>query len=538
MKDLDLTISGATKKIATWVYDVKFEDIPERIIYKAKTQIMNIIAAIFAGYQTNPGKVVLQTVSEWGGKQECTIIPTGKKTTLRSAVYANSSLSMTLDYDDYIYPVHTGHSSAIVSLALTEKLNLSGKDLLLAQIIATEVEGRTGASVIMGAQNGQMCSFVHIIGSACAASKLMGLDEEKIENAIGIGMFQPNYGLLAGFMGSDAKILTAAIPATTGIEAAGLAANGLTGTRNILEDNKGFCKYFSFAPLMSMYTGFGKTWLTDTICYKPYPGCAYIDTLVDCILMLSKEHDINPDMVHRINIYANILTYIMDRYSKPFIKGPESNPVTLNFSVPYNAAVALIDKELTPRQFMNERIKDRQIWDLASKVRLYLNLPMSLKILSMPPISTKAILKEAGILKILPLLGQHLDLNNIPETIKSFFRLKSYTNLKGPKWRRPKIQRGPFDLGKIDLSDYKMPIGAIVEIIMKDGSNLVKSEEKPLGSSGYSKEENRKMVEEKFKREVGNRLGKDSTRRAIEIISKIEESDSERIGELIKLLCS
>ena len=536
MQKADQKTIGATQAIAEWVSEAKFEYIPERVIYEAKTQIMNIIAAIFAGTQTESGKIVLETVDEWGDKDEATIIPKGKRTTVRNAVYANSVLSMTLDYDDYVYPVHTGHSAVNVPLALAEKLGRSGKDLLLAQIIATEVEARVGASIVMGVQNGQLCSSVHMIGSACAAAKLMGLDAKKMVNAIGIAMYQPNYGLFAGFMGSDAKVLTAAITATTGLEAAFLAAKGLTGTSTILEDENGFCENFAFAPVMSMFSGFGKTWLMDTICYKPYPGCAYVDTLVDCILKLARKNEIDPDIVSEVNIYANILTYKMDSYSQPFMKGPQSTQATLNFSVPFNAAVAIIDKELTPRQLTHQRIQDLRIWDLTEKVHLYLNFPMSLKSLTMTPISTLTIIKEVGIRRLVPFFKEHLGLSNAKEIFRSFCRLKSFKILSGQRWRRPKI-KGEFDLSKVDLAGYRMPLGTMVEIIMRDGRKFVESEEIPLGAAGYSKEEKRSVVETKFRREVGTILGKDKTEKALSIISQIDAADSNQIRELIKMLC-
>jgi 2-methylcitrate dehydratase PrpD len=532
---------GVTERIANWVYDMKFEDIPQRIVYEAKTQIMNIIAAIFAGYETDSGQAVLKTASEWGGKEECTIIPCGKRTSLHNTVYVHSAFSMALDYCDYIFPVHTGHSAVVVPLAFVENSGLSGKDFLLAQIIATEVEGRVGGSAIIGVQNGQLCSYVHLIGAACAAAKLMRLNAKKIQNAIGLAMSQPNFDLYAGFMGSDAKVLTASIPTKVGVECAQLAANDLTGTADILEDNEGFCRYFSFAPIMGMYTGLGKTWLTETICYKIYPGCAYLDTVVDCILKLAIEKDIDPDKVHEIRIYANLLTYVMDILSRRFMRGGESTLATLNFSVPYNAAIALIDRELTPRQFTKERTKDLKVWDLVNKVRLYLDLASSIEIMEISPIRLEDIIKETGLPmpKILQFLLTHLnhaDRADISKMLSSIFH-SPYKRPKRIKWKG-NIMEGGFDLSQINLSGYKMPIENRVEIIMEDGKKFVESEEIPLGGAGCSIEEKRKAVEEKFRKEVGKRLGKEKTDEAIEIISKIEEASPYDVRELIRLLCS
>jgi len=58
-------------------------------------------------------------------------------------------------------------------------------------------------------------------------------------------------------------------------------------------------------------------------------------------------------------------------------EGPESLPATLHLSLAYNVAAALMDRELTARQFSRERIRDRATWDLASRVHLSLSEVMA-----------------------------------------------------------------------------------------------------------------------------------------------------------------
>ena len=68
------------------------------------------------------------------------------------------------------------------------------------------------------------------------------------------------------------------------LQAAQLAREGLTGGREILEHpQKGFWASFTYVPLPHMLTGLGRSWVTDTLTYKRYPGCAYIDTTMDAL---------------------------------------------------------------------------------------------------------------------------------------------------------------------------------------------------------------------------------------------------------------
>ena len=73
----------------------------------------------------------------------------------------------------------------------------------------------------------------------------------------------------------------------------------------------------------------------------------------------------------------------MDDLSRPFtnleeIKRTKSH-TALNFSIPYNVAVILIDKELTPDQFTEERVLDPEIQELSKKIRLSMDIGLTAK---------------------------------------------------------------------------------------------------------------------------------------------------------------
>src|SRR5579862_6897174 len=307
-----MSVGNVTERLAEWIAQAQFEDLPRRVTEEAKSQILSVIAAVHAGHFSDAGRTISRTVKDWGGGKEATMMPSGERTSLSSAIFANTGLSMALDYDDYLFAGHTGHSAVLVTLALAEKLGVSGKEFLLAQVLANEVEGRVGASALLGPLNGQMWSFIHLIGSAVIAAKLMGLDKAQIQSAIGIALAQPAYPLQPGFFGSDAKALLASMTAPLGVQAAQLAANGLRGAPDIIENPEGFTKVFARQPLMGAYQGLGKTWLTDTLSYKIYPGCAYIDTTIDCVLGLSRQHSIDGKKVKAVHVATGPLTLGME----------------------------------------------------------------------------------------------------------------------------------------------------------------------------------------------------------------------------------
>ncbi len=469
------------EKIARFVVNLNYDDIPQRVIKKAKEQILGVLGAIYAGSQTLPGKIIIKTIKEWGDREEASLIPSGVKTSVRSAVLANCSVGVALDYVDYLLSGHTGISAVPVSLAIGEKLESSGKEVLVAQIIANEIEGRLGTSVFVGPQNGQCWSYIHLIGGAVAAGRLLNLNEHQITNAIGIALSQSIFTILRGFMGPHSKLFTTGIPSQLGVQAAYFAMNGLTGAADIIESPIGFCSLMADIPLKFMVTSaLGDAWVTDTICYKLYPGCAYIDGMADCILkILEKNPSLNPNEIEEIIVYSSILTSVMNDLAIPYadldhIKKEQSH-VALNFSIPYNAAVLLIDKELTPKQFTEERILDPQVHELAKKVKIVNDISTSMDIL---------------------------------EALPSI-------QIPNPK----DIIAGKFSLKDVNLEKVKVGFGAKVKIKMRDGTVYRASQKTPKGTPG-----NYIPLERKYRQEAtAINLPQDKIQNALTTVESLEK---------------
>ena len=481
------------QRMAEWAAGLRFEQVPRRVIEEAKNQILSMIAAVHAGHFSDTGRIVSRTVKEWSGAKEATLIPSGERATVRDAIFGNTALSMALDYDDYLFAGHTGHSAVLVTLALAEKLGCSGRDFLVAQIAANEIEGRVGASALLGPLNGQMWSFLHLVGSAVIAAKLMKLDQQQTAHALSIALAQPPFTLHPGFFGSEAKMLTAAVTAPIGVQAAELAANGLRGADDIFEGDNGLLQRFAPQPLLGAYEGWGKTWLTETLSFKAYPGCAYIDTFIDCILTLVRQHHIDARRVAAVRIAAGPLTLGMDALSAPYVKGGDSLAATLNFNVAYNAAVALIDRELSPRQFVRDRIKDPATWELAKKVEITLDDEISRR------------MRERSLVKVTMDNGR---------------------------------ERYVLDLATVDLPSFKMSFGARVRIEMEDGRSFELEQEIPYGGCGRPFDERRKAVEDKFRRETRYTLRKERMEKVIDLIHHIEGATAAQLREMVRMACS
>ncbi|NHI92481.1 MAG: hypothetical protein EAX96_08250 [Candidatus Lokiarchaeota archaeon] len=366
-----------SQELARFIVKTNYDNIPKKVINLAKDQVISVLGSIYAGSKVKGCKIIKKTVLEDFGSREgvYTIIPSGEKVSLNESIMVNQGNAIALDYDDYLTMAHTGVSTIPMSLTLSEHTKLSGKEFLTAIIIGNEVTGRVGASILIGPSNGQLWSYVHLASSCAITSKVLGLNEEQIANAFGIAMYVNTHALYRGFMGPMAKLLTSSAPSKLGMEAVFLARNGFTGALDIFESPIGWCNFTADIPIPSFIKSkLGEAWVTETISFKMVPGCAYVSPIADCInKIFKKEPNLNYKDIKKINVHASLLMAAMDDLSRPFtnleeLKRTQSH-IALNFYIPYNVAVMLIDKRLTPEQLKEDRMLDPEVHELAKKVK-------------------------------------------------------------------------------------------------------------------------------------------------------------------------
>lgn len=544
------------ENMAGWAAELKFDDIPRQVVEKVKLQAMCVFASVFAGKEASASNKLLKVVNDWNVPGKCTLITTREKVFHHHALFANASLALAHDFDDYMFMGHTGHSAILTSLAVAENLGKSGKDFLTAAVVANEIEGRIGASVVIGPQNGQAWSFIHLIGSAAASAKLMGLDAEKTAHAMAVSFYQPNFALYPGFMGPDSKLLTASIPSMGGLISAELAAEGFTGKLDIIENRQGFLSHFTYAPLKSMLTGFGKSWVTDSLSYKIYPGCAYIDTTIDATLDILKQFEedegrsIQSEDVGDITVRASMLTTEMNNLAKEHIKAGELNPININFSIPANVAIVILTGALTVDGLSDGFLdKNRDpILELCSKVKLKHDWSMSMDVQRSvgKVMDFRKISGEVGIMKLISArrraaaqLGSGLDIRfsdigeirrasgvktsqiagsaarGIGKAVNNFFEPASR--------KKQKRSHGAKGLEDMDFSRFRFPFAAEVTLKTKSGREYSARQDIPLGGAGRPFDETAGLMKAKLTNEAQRVMSKKEAGKLVKKIDTLEK---------------
>jgi aconitate decarboxylase len=234
-----------TARIAAIVAGVTSASLDERTIAAAKLLIADGIAVALAGSVEEAPRIVAAHVQDMGCREQASVWSFGFRTTPAQAAYANAVSMHVLDFEPMSSPpTHAVSPTLPVALALGEMLQASGRDIVAACAKGFEMQGRVllASSHDRGALAFHTPGVVGVMGSAVAASHLLGLDAQQIRHALGIAASRCA-GLSAN-TGSMVKCTHCGNVASAGLEAGLLARRGFTANPAIFEAKAGYVQTF------------------------------------------------------------------------------------------------------------------------------------------------------------------------------------------------------------------------------------------------------------------------------------------------------
>jgi 2-methylcitrate dehydratase PrpD len=265
----------------------------------------------------------------------------GPRVTARDAAFANGAFGNVLEMDDVHREaiLHPGPVVIPAALALAVEQNLAGTGLLDAILRGYEAEIRIGRAM-GGAHYAKFhpTATMGPFGAAAACGSLLGLDATCMTWALG------NAGTQAGGVWQCrnepvmTKQLHTARAAVMGLEAARMAALGLTGPRLILEGPQGvFAGLAPDAKPQRVLDEPDAPWMVHATSFKPWPACRHAHPTIDAALALRARIAGRDITSVRVESYADAIAFC-DR------EAPRTT-IESKFSLQHAVAVALLDGE-------------------------------------------------------------------------------------------------------------------------------------------------------------------------------------------------
>ena len=148
--------------------------LPRAVAESTKAFVLDTISLMLAGRRAPGCDATVGLLTQWGGKEEATVIGTNTRLPSPAAALANSLHAHAYDFDD-THERGDMHGYAVVlpaALATAERIgNVSGRDLLVAVSIGADVAYRLGLAIkrYRGWHPTATCG---IFGAALAAGRI------------------------------------------------------------------------------------------------------------------------------------------------------------------------------------------------------------------------------------------------------------------------------------------------------------------------------------------------------------------------------
>ncbi len=356
---------GTTEKLAKFIVDFDVSQLTARDIEQTKTSILDTIGAMLVGAKGPVGSILTDYIKQIGGSSQARLIGSGIKTSVINAALANGTFAHGEDYDAH---PHTSVIMLPVALALGEYRKLSGKKILQAYAVGWEIRVRLNR----GQGNVQFKAGFHstplqgTLGAAAEAAKLLGLNVTQTRAALGIAASMAS-GIMQNF-GTYTKPLHGGHAASSGLEAAILAAKGFTGDPDVLEAPKGYFYVYGHeqADIRRLTENLGKPPLAigeaNAFNVKRWPNCYANHPPIAAVLSLIEKHHVKPEEVKAIDVVT---------FAKPPAALIRTNPqrgFEGKFSMQYSIATALADGKVDLGSYTDEKLARPLVQQLMKKI--------------------------------------------------------------------------------------------------------------------------------------------------------------------------
>jgi 2-methylcitrate dehydratase PrpD len=358
-----------THKLATFVIETPAAAVPDEVLQRAHTALVDTIGCALAGWSEKAPNVALDHARFLQAAGRATIWGAGFRTSPAEAAFVNGIAAHVLDFDDSL-PGLRGHPSAPIlaaALAAAELGVVSGREVLVAYALAVEVIRAVGSVLGHGHyfRGWHTSGTAGIFAAAAATARLLGASTTELCGAWGTTASQAA-GLRKNF-GTMTKAAHVGHAARDGLEAAWLAHNGFDANPAIFEGDDGFFAVYGgedgIAPNQAL-ARLGNPWavLDPGLSIKRWPCCFGAHRPLGGLFQLIARDAILAGEVDAVNID------FLPMSDKALTHTDPQTGLEGKFSIEYCAAAALLDGEITLDSFTDEKLQRPEIRQLMAKV--------------------------------------------------------------------------------------------------------------------------------------------------------------------------
>jgi len=356
----------ATHVLAEFAATLSYEDVPARVREHCKNLILDALACAVAGHRGEETGQVAALASALAQGRESRVIG-GGHLSLAGATLLNGYLITAVTMCDVHRATMTHVTPEIVppALAIAERDDLSGRDLLVAIAAGCEVTTRIGIGLdypVFRARGWHGPGILGPFGAAAAVGSLLEFDAETMARAFGLAGSQAA-GTFAAW-GTPTVKFHQCRGALSGLMAALLAQQSFVATHEFLTAKDGglYNAYASGGKPDAAIADLGQRFELMQIALRLWPSATLIQGLNTALFELVEKHAIDPAHVRKVRVALSKTAFDMHGGFSTYKAKFEAL-----LSTHYTAAVILHDRALTLAQFEPKRYDDPKLRAFAAE---------------------------------------------------------------------------------------------------------------------------------------------------------------------------
>ena len=336
----------------------------DEVIERAKLILLDSLAAMIHGNHT---KEVYALINKLFSKQSHACSSTVFGTSIEGdpclAAIVNG-LGMVSEEMDEGNPIAKGHPSCHflpALLAIAERDQFNGEQLLEAFIVGYEIGARAGAAIDLK-ENIHPHGNWGIIGAAFAIGKLVHYNEEDYLRALSLNGSMPYPTLWKPILeGHRVRDVFIGLNNLNAILMPSFVQSGYSGDLDSMEEifRHIIGRRFDRSKLED---GLGDQYVLMQTYFKFYPFCRYCHSPIDAVLQLKAKETFSVESIDRVEVHTYSLASRLDGKHV-------RNEFAGKFSIPYAVAKTLVEAE--ENHPIENGVTDQKIVNLAKKINVF-----------------------------------------------------------------------------------------------------------------------------------------------------------------------
>lgn len=355
----------ATEVFGQYAHDYQSTKLTDEVIHHAKRAVIDWFASLYPGLSADPLsqlEAVLREDLDHGRAR----LGNGRAATARAAALYNGAAAHAAEVDDSFRDAmyHPGAATIAAALSASQDNGANGQDFLRALVLGYEVSTRIG--VVMGRPHYRFwhnTGTVGVFGAAAAAGGALRLGSRPFAHALATAATFAA-GLQQAFrMDSMSKPLHAGRAAEGGLLAAQMAAQGVTGSLDVLDGEAGLGHAMSNGPDWSQVgASLGRDFHITRLTFKNHIGCGHTFAAIDGALALREQYGLKAEDIAHVQV---------DTYKPALDIACYEDPKTANearFSLRYVVATALTRGSVRLAAYEGEQLGDTRTRELMQRI--------------------------------------------------------------------------------------------------------------------------------------------------------------------------